>query len=112
MDLPPPSLVPSGRGKSRGGKQGAPPPPSPANDKKRIGKPPKSVAVTVLCPEGQYDATAREARSKIDLASLGIEDLHIKRALTGALTYEVFGEGKEEKAGALACNLREKLAGR
>lgn len=47
---------------------------------------------------------------KIDLASLGIENLRVGKTIAGTLTYEVQGEENVAKADALATKIREILA--
>lgn len=110
-----------GPGGTRGGVPARHPPPSdargrsdPLPSKAKLGRPPKSAAVVITCPEGQYEATMRKTREKTTLALLGIDpgDLQIKRAIIGALTYEVRGEEHEAKADALASELRNTLADR
>lgn len=75
-------------------------------------KVPRSEAVSILCPEGRYQETMREIRSSVALDSLGIGDLKVKRALTGALTYEVWGEESGPKADAVAARIEEVVGGR
>lgn len=60
----------------------------------KVRKMPKTAAVVLTCPPGQYDATMREAKEKIDLEECGIEKGKgpgIKRAITGALAFEFAG---------------------
>ncbi|KMQ85501.1 gag-pol polyprotein [Lasius niger] len=66
---------------------------------------PKTATVTVTCPPGQYEAVMREARAKIDLPTLGITGVMIKRAVTGALIFEVPGKKSSTLANKLAVNL-------
>lgn len=77
--------------------------------KKRV-RAPKRAAVVVTCPEGQYAECLRLARDNIDLASLSIESIRPKRALTGALILEVPGPNSEANADKLATRMRETLA--
>ncbi|XP_059063005.1 uncharacterized protein LOC131855725 [Achroia grisella] len=56
-----------------------------------------------------YAGILREAKAKIDLASLGIEELRFKSAATGARILEIPGSQSGEKADALAQKLREVL---
>lgn len=69
-------------------------------------------AITVTCPPGQYEKTMREARQKINLEGLGIKGVKIRRAITGALMYEIPGENSSELADKLACKLRQTLIGK
>lgn len=75
-------------------------------------KPPRTGAVTINCPPGEYEAVLREVKSKIDLASLNIEGLRVRPIITGALNYEVTGQDGGAKADALAIKLREALPGK
>lgn len=76
----------------------------PASSKMR--KLPKTAAVVLTCPPGQYNEVMREAKDKIDITKCGVEKgLGIKRTLTGALALEIPGpEGHIH-----ADNLAEKL---
>ncbi|XP_059047972.1 uncharacterized protein LOC131843361 [Achroia grisella] len=56
-----------------------------------------------------YAGILREAKAKIDLASLGIEELRFKSAATGARILEIPGSQSGGKADALAQKLREVL---
>jgi hypothetical protein len=76
-------------------------------------RPPTTAAVSVTCADsGSYAEVLRTAKKKIELKSLGIEDLRPRRAITGALVLEIRGEGNGEKADALANKLREIMADR
>ncbi|XP_029161111.1 uncharacterized protein LOC114932867 [Nylanderia fulva] len=67
--------------------------------------------MTVTCPPGQYERIMREARQKINLEDLGIKNgVKIKRAITGALMYEVPGARSQELADSLARRLKAALA--
>lgn len=52
----------------------------------------------------------REERAKIDLPTLGITGVKIKRAVTGALIFEVPGKKSSTLANKLAVNLRKALS--
>lgn len=83
--------------------------PKPPSQKRR--REPRMAAITVTCPPGQYERVMREARQKIDLEDLGIlEGVKIRRAITGALMYEIPGEKSQEKADRFARKLRTVLA--
>jgi len=75
-------------------------------------KPPKTAAVQVTCPPGQYAETMRLARERVDIRGLGIPELRPRRARTGALLLEVPGADGGTKAGALAEKLRVALGDR
>ncbi|XP_070529947.1 uncharacterized protein [Cardiocondyla obscurior] len=77
---------------------------------KRKIKLPKTAAVTVSCPSGQYNRILGKAKDLIDLTSLGIDSVRPRRALTGAIIYEVAGTDNAVKAKALADKLGEVLA--
>lgn len=51
----------------------------------------------------------RLARAKVSLADLGIQDLKIRRAITGAMALEIAGEDKVNKANRSAEELRKVL---
>ncbi|XP_020296401.1 uncharacterized protein LOC109861256 [Pseudomyrmex gracilis] len=71
-----------------------------------VSKPPKLAAVTLSIPTrpktSLCDAMA-EAKRKIRLDDLGITKVKPKRAITGELIIEIFGENSEERADKL-CN--------
>lgn len=80
--------------------------------KAKARKAPRTAAVTITCPEGQYAETISLARQKINLSELGIEGVRARKAATGALVYEIPGEGKKEKADLFARKLQEVLQDR
>ncbi|XP_059047369.1 uncharacterized protein LOC131842819 [Achroia grisella] len=96
------------QGARRMGKKGKPAPPSPS--KLRA---PRSAAVVVsLCPEAEaagmtYSKVLKEAKEKIDLASLGIGSLRFKTAATGARILEIPGSQTGDQADALASKFRD-----
>lgn len=53
-----------------------------------------------------YADILKEAKSRVDLKQLGIEDTRIRRAITGGIIIEIPGEQESQKADALATNLR------
>lgn len=73
---------------------------------------PRSEAITVPCPEDNYEEVIAEARSKINFADLKIDAMRSKRAITGALIYEIPGEDSRSKADAFAIKLQEVLQNR
>lgn len=84
-----------------------------SGNKKR--KVPKTAAVILTCPPGQYDTNMKKARNKIDLTQCGIEKRKgpgIKRALTGALTFEFAGPDGQTQADKVANKLRELFSDR
>lgn len=90
-------------------------PPSQAKGKgKRKGRRrvPRTAAVVLTCPPGQYKETLRLAMRDIDLASLDINGLKARKAVTGAQLFEVGGPDNKKKADALADRMREVLADR
>ncbi|XP_049868112.1 uncharacterized protein LOC126374654 [Pectinophora gossypiella] len=80
-------------------------------------RPPRSAAVVVqLQPAAAERGTTyadilREAKSKVDIQSLGITSLRIRKAATGARVLEVAGATSTEKADSLATKLRESMSG-
>lgn len=94
--------------------QRAQPPPPPSKKGGKKGKKrriPRTAAVIITCPEGQYKEFLRLAMDQVDPASLGIEGMTTRRA-TGAQVFEVEGPNHHEKADALAKCVSEALAGR
>lgn len=81
----------------------------PSKSRRRV---PRTAAVVITCPPGQYRDTLRLATSQIDPASLGIKEMKARRAVTGAQIFEIGGPDKQEKADALAARIREVLADR
>lgn len=73
---------------------------------------PRTEAVVITCPQGEYKDNLRLATEKIDPASLGIDGMTARRAVTGAQIFEIGGPAKREKADALAVKIREVLADR
>lgn len=77
----------------------------------KLGNTPRTPAVTITAPSGQYGTILREARAKIDLAPLGITEIRPRRAITGAMILEIPGDKEGNKADALAGKLTELFAG-
>ena len=64
---------------------------------------PSSAAVTITCADpGSYQEVVAKARASISLKDVGIEDLRPRRAITGALIWEVRGPDSRAKANSLA----------
>jgi len=78
--------------------------------KKRRRKIPRSAAVVLTCLAGKDAEAMTTARGAISLAELGIEKIMPKRALTGALLFELPGV-KVDAADRLTSCMREALAG-
>ncbi|XP_070512925.1 uncharacterized protein [Cardiocondyla obscurior] len=74
-------------------------------------KPPRAAAVVINCPPDKSGDVLRLAKSKIDLASLGISQVRPRRAATGAQMYEVSGPEGSQKADVLAQELSKALEG-
>lgn len=79
---------------------------------RRARRVPRTAAITITCPEGLYGETISLARQKMNLEELGIKDVKARRAATGAILYEIPGEGKAQKADLFAQKLREALEGK
>lgn len=80
----------------------------PSSTKKR--RVPRTAALVLTYPPGQYEEAMKEAKSKIDLTQCGIEKgkgPNIKRALTGALTFEFAGPEGHAQADKVAGKLKE-----
>ncbi|EFN89350.1 hypothetical protein EAI_07839 [Harpegnathos saltator] len=74
-------------------------------------KPPRSAAVTVMCPDGKYENFMLEARRRIRPADLEINgSLRVRRALNGAMLIEVPGLNVGASADRLAEELRKLAA--
>lgn len=72
---------------------------------------PRTSAVVITCPPGQYEENLRVAKEKIILPECGIEGgLNFKRTLTGALAIELPGLESNIQADNLASNLRALFA--
>lgn len=85
----------------------------PATGKRKKGgrrRVPRTAAVILTCPLGAYKMTLRLAMDKIDLASLDINGLTAKKAVTGAQLFEMGGPNNKEKMDALASRMKEVLA--
>ncbi|XP_059052311.1 uncharacterized protein LOC131846908 [Achroia grisella] len=90
------------------GKKGKAAPPSPS----KLRAPRSAAVVVTLCPEAEaagvtYSAVLKEAKDKIDLASLGIGSLRFKTAATGARILEIPGSQTGDQADALASKFRD-----
>jgi hypothetical protein len=73
-------------------------------------RPPRSSAVTLTLSEEakmSYAEALTTARGKIPLAEIGIEKMNMRKAMTGAIVLEVFGDKDREKASALATRLAQ-----
>lgn len=71
---------------------------------------PRTAAVVLTCPPGQYAETMTEIKAKIKLSEVGIQDgITTRTAATGALLIEVTGSENGPKADALASRIREVL---
>ncbi|XP_049887058.1 uncharacterized protein LOC126381645 [Pectinophora gossypiella] len=101
----------------RGRKKKAAPAQPPQRPKAPKLRPPRTFAVVVQLQPAAVESGAsyadilREAKSKVDLQSLGISGLKIRKAATGARVLEVAGASSAEKADSLAAKLRESMSG-
>jgi hypothetical protein len=95
----------SGKTAAQGGRKAA-------KEKKTKIKVPKRAAVVLTAVDKEKvsvaDALAK-IRSKIDLRAMGIASLRPRRALTGAIIYEVPGEESQAKADELVVKFRSEL---
>lgn len=73
---------------------------------------PRSAAVTVTCPPGQYAEIMAVAKSSIKLEDLGIGEIRPRRAVTGALILEIPGPQGAIKASALKNRMDEVVGSR
>lgn len=86
-----------------------------AKKKRRVRIPHSAVVTLTLQPGAEdkgitYDAVIREAKSKIDIDSLGIEEIRYRRGATGARIWKIPGASNDEKAERLAGELRKVLS--
>lgn len=72
-------------------------------------KPQKTAAVVITCRDEAYETKLREARQQINLADLDIDNMKVRRAITGGYVLEVAGENKAAKADQLAAKLRDTI---
>jgi len=89
-------------------------PPAPRKKGKSKGRKrsvPRTAAVIITCPADNYKEVLKLAMDHIDPASLGIEGMTARRAVTGVQVFEVGGSEHSQKADALAGRLGEVLAG-
>lgn len=101
------------QGKAANAEKKGPPSASKPKNERKARRKPKTAPITVTCPPGQYEETMREVRMKINLASLDIkEGVKIRRAISGALIFEVPGKNGNALADKLARNLKKVFAGR
>ncbi|XP_069362846.1 uncharacterized protein [Maniola hyperantus] len=105
-----------GKGGKKVKKKAAPKPKASRNTAKaarRKLRPPRSAAVVItLQPEAEergltYKEVLTQAKTKIDLAGLGVPGVRFRQSATGARVLEVPGEANNEKADSLAQKLRE-----
>lgn len=81
-----------------------------AKKKKARRRAPRTAAVVLTCPKGQYAETMAEVRAKIGLSEVGIQGgITTRIAATGAIVIEVPGSENGPKADALASRMREVL---
>ncbi|XP_030023751.1 uncharacterized protein LOC115442740 [Manduca sexta] len=90
-------------------------PKKPTSKKKKKGKATKkeTAAVTITVVDGSptsYATITEQAKAKISLSDLGIEDARFKRTLTGGLLVAVQGPECGAKAERLAVRMREVLS--
>lgn len=79
----------------------------------RKGKEPSTAAIIMNCIPGKGNEIMREARRKINLQELGIEEgMVCRKAITGATVFEIAGKDREKKAKKLEEKLRETFTGR
>lgn len=64
-------------------------------------RPPRTAAITLTCPSGQYAEVMAAAKSQINLEELNIQEIRPKRAMMGALILEIPGPDGAKKASSL-----------
>ncbi|XP_026830883.1 actin cytoskeleton-regulatory complex protein PAN1-like [Ooceraea biroi] len=106
---PVPGKPAPGRGASGGGKPatGKPSPPGGRPGAKGLKPPkaPKTAAVVITAANGDYKGAVEKAQKGVDIDALGIAAPRVRRALTGALIYEIPGPESVTKADELASRL-------
>ncbi|XP_026823912.1 uncharacterized protein LOC113561603 [Ooceraea biroi] len=106
---PVPGKPAPGRGASGGGKPATGKPSLPGGRPGAKGpKPPKSpktAAVVITAADGDYKGAVEKAQKGVDIDALGIAAPRVRRALTGALIYEIPGPESATKADELASRL-------
>lgn len=74
----------------------------------RKGKEPTTAAIIMNCILGKGNDIMREARRRINLNEIGInEGMKCRKAITGATVFEIAGKDREKKAKMLEDKLRE-----
>ncbi|XP_049885106.1 uncharacterized protein LOC126380047 [Pectinophora gossypiella] len=92
------------------------PKPRPTAQKKVVLRTPRTAAVTLTLVPGveergvTYASILSDARQRVSLADLGIDNVRFRRAATGARLLEIGGEDSAAKADSLAKKLREALS--
>ncbi|XP_026830953.1 actin cytoskeleton-regulatory complex protein PAN1-like [Ooceraea biroi] len=112
---PVPGKPAPGRGASGGGKPatGKPSPPGgrPGAKGPKPPKSPKTAAVVITAADGDYKGAVEKAQKGVDIDALGIAAPRVRRALTGALIYEIPGPESATKADELASRLEKVFEG-
>lgn len=88
---------------------------SPGNRKANgLPKPPRTAAVIITCPPGEYKMVMREARAKVSPIDCGIPagGMRTVKTATGAISFEIPGEDNTAKADNFAAALKEALENR
>ncbi|XP_049877300.1 uncharacterized protein LOC126374652 [Pectinophora gossypiella] len=90
--------------------------PRPTAPKKAVLRTPRTAAVTLTLVPGveergvTYASILSDAKQRVSLTDLGINNVRFRRAATGARLLEIGGEDSAAKADALAKKLREALS--
>ncbi|CAK9815590.1 hypothetical protein ANTPLA_LOCUS8712 [Anthophora plagiata] len=111
---PPISKAPDKGATTVGGAGGKAGPAKTSPPRKRLGRVPRTAAVSLTVPPGgsvSYAQALASAREKINLAEVGITEVRPKRAVTGGLLLQIPGPEGAAKADALASKLKEALEG-
>ncbi|XP_067208482.1 neurofilament heavy polypeptide-like [Linepithema humile] len=109
-------LPPSKGEGSKSAPKSSPTPPSQETGKKggkKKRRAPRTAAIMLTCPGGEYAATMRHVQERIPLKELGITGpLKPNTAQTGAMLIELSGPDKGEKADRLASKMADLFADR
>lgn len=85
---------------------------NPSGGNKILRRPiPRTAVVTLTCPPGGYTEAMKMARTRVALCDLGITDLKLRRAVTGAFAFEIRDEDSNTEANKLADALRTVFIG-
>lgn len=77
------------------------------NNKRRRNS--RNAVVTITCPQGNYAEVMTLAKKRISLNQFDLEEVKMRRAITGAIALEIKGADNNKKADNLTIALRDAL---